>query len=84
MYWIICVVFNVLKVDLWNTIVTACYGSPNTLSCVTREKDVNPIIMTVIWPALFLDILFINVSTVQYRVLASYHTIRKHPPCIDY
>ena len=77
--WIGFVVFALLKVDLSNTIVTSCYGSHNPFSCVTREMEANLVVMTAIWPAMFVDILFINVSTVQYKVPASYpHTICKH------
>jgi hypothetical protein len=83
MYWILCVVFTFLEVDLWNTIVTACYGSDNALSCVVNKVQANHMPIGT-WLAMFYDILFVNVSAVQYRVPASYpHTIRKHPPCTD-
>jgi hypothetical protein len=64
MYWIASVVFTFLKLDLWNTTVTTCYGSPNAHSCVVREADTNHILMTTHWLEMFYDILFVNVSTV--------------------
>jgi hypothetical protein len=79
MYWIASVIFTFLKFDLWNKTVTTCYGNPNTLSCIEREEDTNHIVLTTHWLEMFYDILFVNVSTVPYRVPASYaDLIRKH------
>jgi hypothetical protein len=86
-YWILCVVFTFLDVDLWNTIVTACYGSDNALSCIVHKVQAANHLPIGTWLAMFSDILFVNVSTVQHRVPASYphtpHTIRKHPLCTE-
>jgi hypothetical protein len=79
MYWIASVVVTFLKVNLWNTIVTTCYGSQDALSCVVREVDANVMIITANLLAMFYDILFVNVSAVQYRVPGSCaHIIQKH------
>jgi len=60
MYWIVSIVFTFLKIDLWNTIVTTCYGSQNAYSCIVREADTNHILMTTHWLEMFYDILFVN------------------------
>jgi len=59
MYWIVCVVFTFLEVDLWNTIVTACYGSDNALSCIAHKVQASHIPIGT-WLAMFSDILFVN------------------------
>jgi hypothetical protein len=82
-YWILCVVFTFLLIDVWDNIVTACYGSDNALICIVNEVHANHIPMGT-WIAMFTDILLVNVSTAQYRVPASYsHIIHKHPPCTE-
>jgi hypothetical protein len=73
-YWILCVVFTLLLIDVWDNIFTACYGSDNALSCLVHKVEANHIPMGT-WMAMFADILLVNVSTVQYRVPASYSHI---------
>jgi hypothetical protein len=79
-YWIVSVVFTFLQIDSWNNVFTACYGSDNAFRCIVREADAIRV-PAAPWLVFFEDILFINVSTVQYRVPASYpHLIREHSP----
>jgi hypothetical protein len=77
-YWVLSVVFTFLQVDSWNNIVTACYGSDNAFLCIVREVDASRM-PTAAWLLFFENILLVNVSTVQYRVPASYpHVMREH------
>jgi hypothetical protein len=84
-YWIVSVVVTFLQAESWNNIVTACFGSDSTFFCVVRELQTNPVLVPgAVWLVMSENILFVNVSTVHYRVPPSYpHIIGKHPPCTE-
>jgi len=58
-YWILCVVFTLLLVDVWDNIFTACYGSDNPLFCIVHKVQANHMPMGT-WMAMFADILLVN------------------------
>jgi hypothetical protein len=59
-YWILFVVFTFLQIDSWDNIVTVCYGSDNALLCLLDAT----LMPTTAWLGMFVDILFVDVSTV--------------------
>jgi hypothetical protein len=40
-YWILSVVFELIQIDGWTNMVTACYGSDNALLCFGNEIEDN-------------------------------------------
>jgi hypothetical protein len=82
-YWILSVVFTFIYIDSLNNMATACYGDDdlNASSCLLQKTVTTPAsIRAAAWLKMLDDILLVNVSTVQYRVPASYtRIIRRHP-----
>jgi hypothetical protein len=62
-------------VNTWNSSLNACYDSDHASVCINRMMAAHGL-----WLPTMNDILRINVSTAQYRVLASYHYIIQASP----
>ena len=70
MYWILSVILTSTLSDLWNCIVWSCHGIDYVGSDFVLSR-----LSVGLWSEILVNILFINVSAVLYRVLV------EHPGC---